>query len=107
MFRGPTVALSRRIVAMGRVFHRIQVIEIAEEFVESMNGRQELVQVAKVVLAELAGGIAHRLQRRGDGRRLAGMPIVAPAWPTVVMPVRIGSSPVMKFARPAVQLASA
>jgi len=28
---------------------------------------------------------------------------IAPAWPTVVMPVRIGSSPVMKLARPAVQ----
>ena len=37
----------------------------------------------------------------------SGMPTVAPAWPTVVRPVRIGSSPVMKFARPAVQLASA
>ncbi len=37
----------------------------------------------------------------------AGMPTVAPAWPTVVKPVRIGSSPVMKLARPAVQLASA
>ncbi len=37
----------------------------------------------------------------------AGMPIGEPAWPTVVIPVRIGSSPVMKFARPAVQLASA
>ena len=37
----------------------------------------------------------------------AGMPILAPAWPTVVMPVRTGNSPVMKFARPAVQLASA
>ena len=37
----------------------------------------------------------------------AGMPIVRPAWPTVVMPVRMGSCPVMKFARPAVQLASA
>ena len=36
-----------------------------------------------------------------------GMPIGEPAWPTVVMPVRIGSWPVMKFARPAVQLASA
>jgi hypothetical protein len=33
-----------------------------------------------------------------------GMPIVAPACPAVVSPVRIGSSPVMKFARPAVQL---
>ena len=37
----------------------------------------------------------------------AGIPILAPAWPTVVMPVRIGSWPVMKLARPAVQLASA
>ena len=37
----------------------------------------------------------------------SGMPIGAPAWPTVVIPVRIGNSPVMKFARPAVQLASA
>ena len=37
----------------------------------------------------------------------AGRPIGAPAWPTVVMPVRIGSWPVMKLARPAVQLASA
>ena len=40
-------------------------------------------------------------------RPRAGMPIGEPAWPTVVMPVRIGSSPVMKLARPAVQLASA
>ena len=36
-----------------------------------------------------------------------GMPMGEPAWPTVVMPVRIGSSPVMNCARPAVQLASA
>ena len=37
----------------------------------------------------------------------AGHADLAPAWPTVVRPVRIGSWPVMKFARPAVQLASA
>ena len=37
----------------------------------------------------------------------AGMPTSAPAWPTVVRPVRTGISPVMKAARPAVQLASA
>ena len=37
----------------------------------------------------------------------AGMPTVAPAWPTVVRPVRMGIWPVMKLARPAVQLASA
>ena len=28
------------------------------------------------------------------------MPILAPAWPTVVMPVRMGNWPVMKFAAP-------
>ena len=37
----------------------------------------------------------------------AGNPSFAPAWPTVVSPVRMGSWPVMKLARPAVQLASA
>jgi len=36
-----------------------------------------------------------------------GVDRAEPAWPTVVIPVRTGSSPVMKFARPAVQLASA
>ena len=60
-----------------------------------------------MVLAELAGGVAHVPSALAMVRRLAGKPTAAPAWPTVVMPVRIGSSPVMKFARPAVQLASA
>jgi hypothetical protein len=31
---------------------------------------QKFVAVAKMVLAELAGGIAHGFERRGDGRRL-------------------------------------
>jgi hypothetical protein len=43
-----------RVVGMGRVFHRVEVIEVAEELVEAVNGRQELVEVAEVVLAELA-----------------------------------------------------
>ena len=55
---------------MARVLHRIEVIEVAEEFVEAVHGRQELVEVAEVVLAELAGRIAHRLEHRRDGRRL-------------------------------------
>ncbi len=37
----------------------------------------------------------------------AGIPTFAPAWPTVVNPVRIGNWPVINAARPAVQLASA
>ena len=93
---------------MGRVLHRVQVIEVAEELVEAVDGRQELVAVAQVVLAELTRGVAHRLQDRRDGRRLRGQADRGdPAWPTVVMPVRMGSWPVMKLARPAVQLASA
>ena len=68
--RADLVLELRRVVGMGRVLHRVQVIEVAEELVEAVDGRQELVEVAQVVLAELAGGVAHRLKRRGDGRRL-------------------------------------
>ena len=56
-----------RIVGMRRVFHRVEVIEVAEELVEAVDGRQELVAVAEVVLAELAGGVALRFERGGDG----------------------------------------
>ena len=59
-----------RVVAVGRVFHRVEVIEVAIELIEAVHGRQELVEVAEVVLAELAGGVAHGFQRRRDGRRL-------------------------------------
>ena len=55
---------------MRRVFHRVEVIEVAEEFVEAMHRRQKLVLVAEVVLAELAGGVAHSFQRLRDGDRL-------------------------------------
>ena len=33
-----------RIVRMRRVFHRVEVIQVAEEFVEAVDGGQELVQ---------------------------------------------------------------
>ncbi|MNF72120.1 hypothetical protein D3C84_540900 [compost metagenome] len=54
---------------MCRIFHGVEVIEVAEELIETMDGGQELVQVAQVVLAELAGGITHGLEcgRDGDG----------------------------------------
>jgi hypothetical protein len=35
------------------------VIKIAEEFIEAVQGLQVFVQVAEVVLAELAGRVAH------------------------------------------------
>jgi hypothetical protein len=43
------------------------VIEIAVELVEAMIGRQHGVQVAEMVLAELAGGVALVLEAGGDG----------------------------------------
>src|ERR1700730_5645019 len=61
-----------RIVTLARVLHRIEVRQVAEELVETVHRRQELVPVTEVVFAELAGGIAHRLQHRRDRGRLIG-----------------------------------
>ena len=57
-----------RIVRVLRLFLRIEVVEVAEELVEAVHRRQELVLVAEMVLAELAGRVAQRLQQFGDGR---------------------------------------
>jgi len=43
------------------------VIEIAEELVKTMNGREEFVAVAQMVLTKLAGNIAERLEQFCDG----------------------------------------
>ena len=82
----------------------IQVIEVAEELVEAVHGGQEFVAVAKMVLAELPGRIALRLQQLGNGRILAGQAFLGcredrPS----ASPVRNGLCPVIKAARPAVQ----
>ena len=57
------------VVELGLLFG-VEVVEVAEELVEAVRGGQELVPVAQVVLAELAGRVALRLQRGGDGRVL-------------------------------------
>ena len=49
------------------LFLGIEVIQIAEELVEAVIGRQILVEVAEMVLAELSRRIAQRLERLGDG----------------------------------------
>jgi len=90
--------MSRRNILLG-----IEVVEVAEELVEAVHGRQELVAVAKMVLAELAGGIALRLEQLGERRVLVGSPSLAPGRPTFRSPVRKQDWPVMKAARPAVQ----
>ena len=48
----------------------VEVVQVAEELVEPVHGGQELVEVAEVVLAELAGGVPERLEQFGDRRVL-------------------------------------
>jgi hypothetical protein len=56
----------RRVISMRRVLHRVEVIEVPEELVESVNRRQKLVSIPEVVLAELTDDVTHRLEDRGD-----------------------------------------
>ncbi len=57
-----------RVGALLRRFLGVEVVEIAEELVEAVNRRKELVLVAEMVLAELAGGVAERLEELGQRR---------------------------------------
>ena len=57
-----------RIVRILGIFLGVEVIEVAEEFIEAVDCRQVLVQVAEVVLAELTGRVTLRLQQLGDRR---------------------------------------
>ncbi len=61
--------LQRRILEVVRIFRllfRVEVVERAEELVKPVRGRQGLVGVAQVVLAELRGHVALRLEQLGD-----------------------------------------
>ena len=51
------------IVVILKFFLGIQMIEVAKELVETMNSRQKLVAITKVVLADLRGGIAMWLKQ--------------------------------------------
>jgi hypothetical protein len=79
------------------------VVEVAEELVEAVDRRQELVAVAEVVLAELAAGVAKGLSNSASVGSLSDRPSLAPGRPTLSRPVRNGLWPVIKHARPAVQ----
>ena len=56
-----------RVVGMLRLFLGVEVIQIAEKFIEPVIGRQHIVAVAKVVLAELAVHVPLGLENGGDG----------------------------------------
>ena len=83
------------------------MVEAAEELVEAVHGGQMLVQVALVVLAELAGGIALALEDRGHGH-VHFLPTFLRARETDFgHAVADGDGPLMKAERPAVQLCCA
>ena len=39
-----------RVVPVRRVFHRVQVVEVSEKFVEAVHGWQKLIQIAEMIL---------------------------------------------------------
>ena len=62
---------SRGLVDVGEAYalHRVQVVEVAPEFLEAVRRRQRSRMVAQMVLAELAGGVAEVEQEPGQRRR--------------------------------------
>ena len=93
-----------RVVGVLRLLLGVEVIQVAKELVKAVRRGQEFVLVAEVVLAELSGHIAERLEQLGDGRVFFLQTESAPGRPTLVRPVRMGDWPVINAARPAVQL---
>ena len=67
-----------RIVRMLGFLLGVEVVEIAEELVKAVVGRQHLVQVAQMILAVLRGHVALVLQQSGDGRVLYGDAFLCP-----------------------------
>src|SRR5208283_4318386 len=46
------------------------MVEVAEELVETVNCRQKIIAVTKMVLAELSGHVAQRFEQLGESRIL-------------------------------------
>ena len=78
--------LSRRVVGQLRLLLGVQVVQVAEELVEAVVAGQELVLVAKMVLAELAGRVPQRLEQLGDRRVLGLQPHVGAGQPDLAQP---------------------
>ena len=55
-----------RIVGMFRLLLSIQMIEVTEELIEAVVGRQHVVAITQVVFAELAGRVTLLLEQHGD-----------------------------------------
>jgi hypothetical protein len=57
-----------RVVGILRLFLGVEVVEIAEELIETMHRRQVFISVAKMILAELPGGVTECLHDIGHAR---------------------------------------
>ena len=55
------------VVHILRLFLRVEMIEVAVEFVEAVIRREHLIAVAEVVLTKLAGDVPERLEQLGNG----------------------------------------
>jgi hypothetical protein len=91
------------VVLVLRLFLGVEVVEVAEEDVEAVIGRQVLVAITEVVLAELPVAYPWSLSRPAMVGSSTCMPSFAPGSPTLERPVRKTLCPMMKLARPAVQ----
>ena len=79
-------AVLRRVVRILGLLLGVQVVEVSEELVEAVDGREELVAVAEVVLPELPGRVAVVLQELGDGGILGLEPDRRPRQPDLAEP---------------------
>jgi hypothetical protein len=68
---GPEFFLELRILRiigiLGFLFG-VQVVEVAEKYVEAVHGGKKIISIAEVILAELPRGIAERIEQFGNGR---------------------------------------
>ena len=81
------------VIRQFRLFLGVEMIEIAEELVEAVHGRQRLVAITDMVFAELSGGVAQILEQAANGRielahshRCAGKAYLGKAAANAVLP---------------------
>ena len=69
--------LERRVIRpirVGCVFHRVQMVEPAPIFIKPLHCRQKPILVAQMILAELPGRVAKRLEHGGQRRIFGAQP---------------------------------
>ena len=70
-----------RVVTQLGLFFGIEVVQVAEELVEAVVRRQELVAISEVVLAELCGGVTLRFEGASDRRVFTAHAEIGPRHP--------------------------